>query len=183
MPPDPELDIKATFKPPTGKPLIVSVSGVGSAPVLAFSGAATNVGEAVAVLTGRSDTAAQGSGGQGDPTTAMAKVASSMTAGLLIMTARREFGDWVPMITVETGESGQPTSARAGFDASKLIPEWLDGIAKGAYVEGIVGSGGAGGSGRTGVGVRLEVALPRDFVTTLGLGPSSAWAADVAWAP
>jgi hypothetical protein len=182
MPPDPELDIRATFEPPTGKPLIVEVTGPGSAPVLAFSGAATNVGEAVAVLTGRNDSAGQGQGGQGDPTTAMAKVASSMTAGLLVMTARREFGDWVPMITVETGESGQPTSARAGFDASKLIPEWLDGIAKGAYVEGIFGSGNSGG-GRGGVGVRLEVALPRDFVTTLGLGPNSAWSTDVAWAP
>jgi hypothetical protein len=183
MPPDPELDIKATFEPPTGEPLIVEVSGLGSAPVLQFSGAATNAGEAVAVLTGFGGSEGQSqSGAEGDASSDMARVASNMTAGLLIMTARREYGDWVPMITVETGESGQPTGARAGFDASKLIPEWAEGFAKGAYVEGIVGTNQSGG-GAPGVGVKLEVALPRDFITTLGYGPGSSWSTDVAWSP
>jgi hypothetical protein len=180
IPPDPELDITAKFNPPAGRALIVKVTGVGSAPILEFSGAATNAGEAVAVLTGLGQKQQSRSGG--DPATDMAKVASSMTAGLLIMTARREFGDWVPMISVETNDQGR-MSARAGFDASKLIPEWLDGFAKGAYVEGIIGSGQGSGASRSGMGVRLEVALPRDFITSLGLGTNSAWSADVAWSP
>lgn len=182
MPPDPELDIRAIYDPPTGENLIVHVTGRGSAPVLEFSGAATNAGEAVAVLTGVGSAQSRNSDSQA--TNEMARLASSMTAGLLIMTARREFGDWVPMISIDTGASGEPTSARAGFDASKLIPSWLSGVAKGAYVEGIVGAAGTSQSGGSvGVGVRLEVALPRDLVTTIGYGPGPGWSTDIAWSP
>lgn len=177
LPPNPELDIKAVYEPPTGEELIVQVTGRANSPELEFSGAASNAGEAVAILTGVGGGASQNADGQAS--NEMAKVAADMTAGLLIVAARREYGDWVPMISVETGASGQPTSARAGFDASKLIPPWASGFAKGAYVEGIVGQG-AGGAG---VGVNLEVALPRDFVTTLGYGPGNGWSTDVAWAP
>lgn len=186
MPPDPELDIKAVFSPPSGEDLVVQVSGRGSAPVLEFSGAATTAGEAVAVLTGVGGGSASNrqsqSGAENDAASQMAGVAADMTAGLLVMTARREFGDWVPMVSIETGESGQPTSARAGFDASKLIPPWLEGFAQGAYVEGIVGSSAESG-GSVGVGVKLEVALPRDVITSLGYGPGPGWSTDVAWAP
>ena len=181
MPPDPELDIKAEFAPPTGKKLYVTVSGRGSAPVLEFSGAATTAGEAVAVLTGIGSPSQGKGGAEGDASAQMAGIAADMTAGLLVMTARREFGDWVPMISVETGASGEVTGASAAFDASKLIPPWAQGFARGAYVEGIVG-GQSGQSGGNRMGVKLEVALPRDFVTTLGYSTTS-WSTDVAWSP
>ena len=51
-----------------------------------------------------------------------------------------------------------------------------------AYVEGIIGQTSERG-GSVGVGVRLEVALPRDFITTLGYGPGPGWSTDVAWSP
>ncbi|MET0342187.1 MAG: translocation/assembly module TamB domain-containing protein, partial [Polyangiales bacterium] len=184
MPPDPELDIKAKFDPPRGTDLIVQVSGRGSAPVLEFSGAATTAGEALLVLQGRAPgSAGGGQGAESQAANSMAGIAADMTAGLLIMTARREFGDWVPMISVDTGQSGGPASARAGFDASKLIPAWLAGFARSAYVEGIVGQNSQTGRG-VGVGVRLEVALPRDFITSFGYGPNpGGWSTDVAWSP
>jgi hypothetical protein len=184
MPPDPELDIKAVFKPPTGRELLVTVSGRGSAPVLEFSGAATTAGEAVALLTGVGSGKQSKGGAEGDASSQMAGIAADMTAGLLVMTARREFGDWVPMISIETGASGEPTGASASFDASKLIPPWAQGFARGAYVEGIFGSQGtSSGGGSRGLGVKLEVALPRDFITSLGYGPGPGWSTDVAWSP
>lgn len=182
MPPDPELDIKASFSPPTGKQLLVTVSGRGSAPILEFSGAATTAGEAVAVLTGIGSTSQSKGGAEGDASSQMAGIAADMTAGLLVMTARREFGDWVPMISIETGATGEPTGASAAFDASKLIPPWAQGFARGAYVEGIVGSSSQSGGAANRFGVKLEVALPRDFVTTLGYSPTG-WSTDVAWSP
>lgn len=182
LPPDPELEIKAAYKPPSGQDLIVQVTGRGSAPVLEFSGAASNAGEALLVLQKRGPSTQSKAGAESEAASSMAGIAADMTAGLLIMTARREFGDWVPMISVDTGASGQPTSARAGFDASKLIPPWAEGFAKSAYIEGIVGQGAGGG--RVGVGVKLEVGLPRDFITILGYGPNpGGWSTDVAWAP
>lgn len=183
MPPDPELNIKAVFSPPTGKDLLVTVSGRGSAPVLEFSGAATTAGEAVAVLTGLNSGTQSKGGSEGDASSQMAGIAADMTAGLLVMTARREFGDWVPMVSIETGRSGEPTGASASFDASKLIPPWAQGFARGAYVEGIIGSQSQSGGGGRGLGVKLEVALPRDFVTSLGYGPGPGWSTDVAWSP
>ncbi|MET0283894.1 MAG: translocation/assembly module TamB domain-containing protein [Polyangiales bacterium] len=179
MPPDPELDITAVYSPPSDQDLIVKVSGRGSMPVLEFSGAATDVGEAVALLTG---VGAKKSGAQQqDAASQVAGMAADMTAGLLVMTARRKFGDWVPMISVETGQSGTPKGASAGFDASKLIPNWARGFARGAYVEGTVGQQSERG-GSVGVGVKLEVALPHDLVTELGYRPTG-WNTDIAWAP
>jgi autotransporter translocation and assembly factor TamB len=178
MPPDPELDITAVYSPPSGQDLIVKVSGRGSMPVLEFSGAATDIGEAVAILTG---VGAQKQTGQQDAASQVAGMAADMTAGLLVMTARREFGDWVPMISVETGQSGTPRGASAGFDASKLIPTWARGFARGAYVEGTVGQQSERG-GTVGVGVKLEVALPHDLVTELGYRPTG-WNTDIAWSP
>jgi hypothetical protein len=84
---------------------------------------------------------------------------------------------------VESNELGTPTRARAGFDASKLIPPFLKPLARGAYVEGIVGNTKERRTGSVGVGVRLEVALPRDFVTSLGYGPGPNWETDLSWVP
>jgi hypothetical protein len=175
-PPDPELEIKAVHRLPKGEDLIVTLTGRSTAPVLAFSGAATNAGEAVAVLSGVGKTGAEAKA-QDDAR----NFATNLTAGLLTVAARREFGDWVPVLGVENDESGAVSGARAGFDASKIIPPALRGFARAAYVEGIVGSSEAGGG--LGVGVRIEVVLPADIVASWGYGPGATWATDVAWSP
>jgi len=177
FPPDPELELHALFKPPAGEELRVEVSGRASAPVLAFSGAATNAGEAVAVLSGSNR-----AGAETEAQTDARNFAAGLTAGLLSMTVREEYGDWVPIVSVENDETGAPARGRAAFDASKLIPGFLRGIARGAYVEGVVGSSGQTG-GSVGLGARIEVVLPHDFVTSAGYGPGSTWGADFAWAP
>ncbi len=125
---------------------------------------------AVMVLSGRSNAGAEAQA-QADA----AGFAASVTAGLLSVTARRELGDWVPMLRVETGPRRKPCARAAGFDASRLIPPFLDGIAKGAYVEGIVGSTRPNGTSTrgssVGLGVRLELSFPKDLVTSMGYGP------------
>jgi autotransporter translocation and assembly factor TamB len=179
-PPDPELDLRASYRSNTGEDLIVQITGRGSSPALTFSGAATNAGDAVLVLSGRGK-----AGAENQARADAAGFAASVTAGLLSVTARRELGDWVPMLRVETDAQGTPSRAAAGFDASKLIPPFLDGIAKGAYVEGIVGSTQTNNprGGSVGLGVRLELAFPRDLITTFGYGPGPNWSTDLAWAP
>lgn len=176
---EPVLDLRASFDPPGGGiPLAVQVSGRASHPVLSFSGAADNADKAFAILSGMNaaDAAA----------TAQADVNSfglGLTAGLVSMTARQELGAWVPTLSVGSNSRGEASQARAGFDASKLIPEGLRGFARGAYVEGIVGETREGPGGSVGLGVRFELSLPRSVVTTVTYGPGTNWSADVAWVP
>ncbi|HKO94910.1 MAG TPA: translocation/assembly module TamB domain-containing protein, partial [Polyangiaceae bacterium] len=94
VPPDPELDLKAKHTTREGKDLLVQIVGRASAPQIIFSGAANNAGEAVALLTG-------GGSGRFDPARDAANFAANLTAGLLAVSARRKFGDWVPMLSVE----------------------------------------------------------------------------------
>jgi autotransporter translocation and assembly factor TamB len=180
VPPDPELDLKAKHTTRQGQTLIVQIQGRASEPQIVFSGAASNAGEAAALLTGIGSSSAD-SKAKGDA----ANFAAGLTAGLLAVSARRRFGDWVPMLAIESNAQGGPSGARAGFDASRLIPEFMRGFARGMFVEGVVGSRSGtpqGGSG-VGVGVRVEVALPRDFMTAMGYGPGTVWSTDVYWSP
>lgn len=179
VPPDPDLSLKATYQPPSSQPLHVQVSGLASAPVLTFSGAATNMGEAVTLLSGVGKAKASNNSAQQD----VSNFASTLTAGLLSVAARRKFGDWVPTLGVETNASGQVNGARAGFDASDMIPQFMRGFTRGAYVEGVVGGTSQNQGGSVGVGVRLDLSLPHDFVTSMGYGPGTRWSADLLWAP
>jgi hypothetical protein len=178
VPPDPELDIKARYATPRGEVLIVQVVGRGSAPQIIFSGAANNAGDAAMLLSGMGSASAEGKA-----KTDAASFAAGVTAGLLAVSARRKFGDWVPMLAIENNASGAPSGARAGFDASKLIPKPMRGFARGMYVEGVVGSRSESQTGGVGVGVRVEVALPQDFVTSMGYGPGTVWSTDAYWSP
>jgi hypothetical protein len=101
----------------------------------------------------------------------------------LAVSARRRFGDWVPMLAVESNAQGTPSGARAGFDASRLIPKFMRGFARGMFVEGVVGTRSDTPQRGVGVGVRVEVALPRDFMTSMGYGPGTVWSTDVYWSP
>ncbi len=176
---EPELDLRASFDPPAGGlPLSVQISGRASHPVLAFSGAADNADKAFAILSGMNSAAAAAS--------AQADVNSfglGLTAGLVSMTARQELGAWVPTLSVGSNSRGEASQARAGFDASQLIPPALRRFARGAYVEGIVGETREGPGGSVGLGVRFELSLPRSVVTTVTYGPGTNWSADVAWVP
>jgi translocation and assembly module TamB len=179
-PPDPELELKASFEPPAGQKLFVEVRGRASSPIVSFSGAADTPEEAIAIVSG---VGTPPPGAEQQAQSDARAFATNLTAGLLSATARRRLGDWVPLLSVQSDATGTPSQARAGFDASKLIPDFLRPLARGAYVEGIVGNTHESRSGSVGLGVRLEVALPRDLLTSLGYGPGPTWATDLTWVP
>jgi hypothetical protein len=188
---DPQLEITAENNTPAGAKVQLEVTGFVQAPKLAFSinGQTVTAGEAVLALSGQHGD----SGGSGkNMEDQVASAAIGMTTGLLSLGARREFGDWVPMLAFE---QGQQTRVRVGFEADKLIPKFMRGFVRGAYVEGIVAAGGTSdnnGGGyatgaetntATGSGVLLELNLPKSLVWAGQYGPGDAWSVDLDWRP
>lgn len=173
-----------------GEQVFVRVTGYLQQPELEFSSTipgVTTAGEVIALIAG----GGRGGEGGGMSETAAADQAVSflagVTAGILTLTARRELGDLFPDISVEA--TGEGARLRAGFDAEQIIPGFLEGIVRGAYVEGFVGTGGDGvedqeGTRSEGVGgVMLELLFPRSIVFTGEVQPPAAWSAEVTWEP
>jgi TamB, inner membrane protein subunit of TAM complex len=182
---NPSLELTAQSTSPAGKVVTVQVTGFVSAPQLAFDvdGKAANAGEALIALTGHGDTGTQQSAED-----QLASAAIGMTTGLLSLGARREFGDFIPMLSID--QSTQDTRVRAGFEADKLIPDFMRGFVRGAYVEGIVSTGdntnskgGENTSGNAQTGVLLELQLPSDLVWAGKYGPGQTWSVDLDWRP
>jgi autotransporter translocation and assembly factor TamB len=190
---DPQLEITATHSTPGGTVVRLEVTGFVHAPQLAFfvNDQAVTAGEAVTAMTGRND---PGSNSSSSAEQEIASAAMGMTTGLLSLGARREFGDWIPMLSIEQGDQ---TRVRVGVEADRLIPKFLRGFVRGAYVEGIVATGdnNSGQAGQSsantsatantaaGGGVLLELLLPSDFVWAGQYGPGESWSVDVDWRP
>jgi autotransporter translocation and assembly factor TamB len=187
---DPQLQITAQNDTPGGRRVRVEVTGFARAPQLAFyvDDRATTARDAVVALTGGGR---GNSGKSASPEQQIASAAVGMTTGLLTLGARREFGDWVPMLAIEQGDN---TRVRVGVEADRFIPKFLEGFVRGAYVEGIVSTQtNAGGRTQTtasantmnaaGTGVLLELMLPAQFVWAGQYGPGQAWSIDLDWRP
>jgi translocation and assembly module TamB len=192
---DPQLEITATHSDPSGTVVDLEVTGFVTHPELAFSvnGQVVTAGEAVCKI---SNACPSGGGGGGESVQAqMASMAIGMTTGLLSLGARREFGDWIPRLQFEQGDQ---TRLRVGFEADKLIPKFMRGFVRGAYVEGIwagdnnaTPGGSASGQPPTsatannsaGEGVLLELMLPKDLVWAGQYGPGTVWSIDLDWRP
>ncbi len=183
---NPRLELTAESTSPSGKVVRVEVTGFVSAPQLAFfvSDQAVTAGEAITALTGRDSDA---TGSEESAEEQLASVAMGMTTGLLSLGARREFGDFIPMLSVE--QDTDSTRVRAGFEADKLIPKFLRGFVRGAYVEGIVSTAGEGtrgseeSNGNAQAGVLVEFMLPSDLVWAGKYGPGQTWSLDLNWRP
>ena len=187
---DPQLNITAQHDSTGGQRVRVEVTGFAREPRLAFyvDDKAVTARDALVAITGggRGNSSKSGSAEQ-----QIASAAVGMTTGLLTLGARREFGDWVPMLAIEQGAN---TRVRIGVEADRFIPKFLEGFVRGAYVEGIVstqsnansrtqtGSRTAGASA-AGTGVLLELMLPSNFVWAGQYGPGQAWSIDLDWRP
>jgi hypothetical protein len=187
---DPQLQITAQNDTPSGSRVRVEVTGFARAPQLAFyvDDKATTARDAVVALTGGGR---GNSGKSSSPESQIANAAVGMTTGLLTLGARREFGDWVPMLAVEQGDN---TRVRVGVEADRFIPKVLKGFVRGAYVEGIVSTQSNANSrtqttssgtamNASGTGVLLELMLPSHFVWAGQYGPGQAWSIDLDWRP
>jgi autotransporter translocation and assembly factor TamB len=189
---DPQLQLTGKQTTPGGTVVRLEVTGFVHKPELAFflNDQPATAGEALAALTG--------SPGGGDSVRSaqaqLTSVAVGMTTGLLSLAARQEFGDWVPMFSIQ---GGSQTRLRVGFDADRLIPDFLRGFVRGAYVEGVIASApnqdlqqqqsqrisSATRSVPGGGGVLLELMLPADLVWAGQYGPGNTWSVDLNWRP
>jgi translocation and assembly module TamB len=191
---DPRIDILMSHELETGgAQLFVRVLGHLQKPELQFSSTipgVTTAGGVLALLAGGD----RGTEGQGATESAAAQQATSflagVTAGMLTLTARREIGDVFPDISLEATDTG--ARLRAAFDADWLIPGFLEGIVRGMYIEGFVGTGGGDGAGAGQEGVRdtsgasgvgIELLFPHDLVGTAEIQPPASWSADLMYEP
>jgi hypothetical protein len=178
---NPSLELTAESTAPSGTVVRVEVTGFVSAPQLAFfvDDQPADAGLALVALVGRGKGATQESA-----ESQIASAAIGMTTGLLSLGARREFGDFIPMLSIDQGTDD--TRIRAGFEADKLIPKFMRGFVRGAYVEGEVSTGESQGQNSTGnaqTGVLLELMLPKDLVWAGKYGPGQTWSLDLDWRP
>lgn len=145
-------------------------------------------GEIIALLVSGRRTLSTGVS-QADQQRATEQAASflaGLSAGILTLGLRQQFGDIVPLIAIETGRNLGDTRIRAGFDANALIPNFLREVVLGAYVEGFVTTSGgtqSGGGGGVGGGVTLEFRLPYDLVLSGTYVPPANGGIDLLWEP
>ena len=114
---------------------------------------------------------------------------AGLTAGILTLSLRKEFGDVVPVLAVETGERFGEARIRAGFEATSALRDVLPDIVRSVYIEGFVGTSGdtvaGGGNGSAGVtgGVSLELAFPNDVFGAFTFVPPNSGGFDLLWEP
>jgi translocation and assembly module TamB len=168
---DPLVSFTAVYEVPgrRGVTVTVEVTGTLSEPQLEFRSTETNDrAEIIALLL---------SGGRRESGTAerqateqAASFLAGLTAGILTLGLREEFGSVIPvrLFAIES-ESFGVTRLRVGIDANDLIPDFMRGVVLDAYIEGFVTAaadnvGTTAGPGGIGGGVTLEFTLPEGFL-------------------
>ena len=180
---DPRVDIRAEHELRRGGEVITAhITGNLFRPELDFTSStdpSLSDSEAIQILVrGRPGSSS------GDAANEATSFLTGMFAGVLSSVTRREFGEYVPVIGLES--EGGVTSLRVGFQADQLIPEALDDVILGAYVEGYVGGGSGTGSGSGGAfagGATIEFILPRSLVWSSTYDVPTNWSTDLMWEP
>jgi hypothetical protein len=168
---NPTVNITAIYEIPgrTAATVTVRVTGTLTNPIVEFQSTETNDrAEIIALLV---------AGGRRQVGTAERSVSeqatsflAGITAGILTLGLRQEFGDLIPMLAIES-EGVTGTRVRIGFQADDLIPDVLREVVTGMYIEGFVSggqdtnaAGTSSGSGGVGGGVTIELTFPRNFL-------------------
>ncbi len=186
---NPNVSISAVYDVPgrRGATVTVRVEGTLSEPRLSFESTETSDrAEIIALLV---------SGGRRDTGTAerqaseqAASFLAGLTAGILTLGLRQEFGNVIPVLAIES-EGLAGTRVRVGFNAEDLIPDFLRDFVTGAYVEGFVtanagqSSGQTAGPGGIGGGVTVEFTLPDGFLVRGTYVPVNNGSLDVLYEP
>lgn len=177
-PVDPTVDLSATHRLRSGYVVTIDVEGRISDLELTFSsdapGANTNA-EVIALLLGVSR---QGTGDQRaeDQTRS---VLAGLTAGLVGSLARRELGQYAPIIALESEGTAETTRIRAGVTLGDLIPDSWQDVLLGVYVEGMLAGSEEGPRG----GFLLELLYPHHLSTTTTYEQPDNWSLDFLWQP
>ncbi|QQR89645.1 MAG: translocation/assembly module TamB domain-containing protein [Myxococcales bacterium] len=198
---NPELNLQATHEVASsgGTLVTISVGGRLRAPKVDFTSNHPDCREQSQVIdlliSGRCASGQNQSGfGVAAAEQQAASFLAGLTAGILTLGARREFGELVPVISIETGQSGfSSTRARLGFQADTIIPPFMKSVVRGAYIEGAFPLSSAQDSPQIqqqqlqqqGAGTRflLELQFPYDFVGTTRYWPPSTFGLDLTWEP
>jgi autotransporter translocation and assembly factor TamB len=186
----PTLDLVAKRRRPGGATVTIKASGPLYDPQLTFSidGQAVTAGEALREATG----AASGPGSGANVQDQLSAMATGIAGSVLTLGARRELGDWVPVLALERGAG--TTRVRAGVEAGRFIPKFLRKVVVDAYVEGIVQTTDNSGNAQAKTagdqsglqaqpGVLLELRFPKQLVGEAQYGPGQAWSLDLSWQP
>lgn len=183
---NPIVDLVATYAIPgsTGSTISITASGTLSDIEIAFSSTETSdTGEILALLvSGRRSRASDPAQAQAAGEQA-ASFLAGLTAGVLTLGLRQQFGAIVPTIAVESGGRLGSVRARVGWDADWIIPDFLREVVLGAYVEGAVTSAGGDLGGGAGLAVSVELQFPQSFVGSGTYVPPQSWGADLLWEP
>ncbi len=188
---NPQVRVVAVYEIPgrSGATVTVEVTGSLEDPHVAFTSTeSANQAEIIGLLVagGRS----RGASDVQDAAAQASSFVSNLAAGLLTLTLRQEFGDVLPVLAIESQGIGG-TRIRAGFDVDELIPDFLDGIVTGLYLEGFVtaateGTNAAGtssGGGGVGGGISVEATFPSDFLMRGTWVPIDNGGLELLWEP
>lgn len=193
---DPVIDLVASYPIP-GRPrasISIEAGGQLSDLSIAFSSTETgDVGEIIAMLVSGSSSrsteeTAQEAGSQA------ANFMAGLAFGVVTLALRRELGDIgevVPAVSIETVGNAGTLRARAFWDASFIIPDFLREIVIGASVEGFFTSGGQGqgdqggssASGGVGGGFTIELLFPYGLSLGGTFVPPQNGGLDLLWQP
>jgi translocation and assembly module TamB len=181
---EPVLDLRAERRAPGGDVVAIDARGPLRRPTLHFfvNDEPVTAGEALAAASG-----ARQQGTESSVQNQLGGMATGILSGVLTVGARRELGELVPVLAVETGDHS--TSLRAGIGARRLIPTGLRSVITDAYVEGILTESEEGQSGdegtrtQTQAGVLLELRFPYDLVGEAQYEPGQRWSLDLSWEP
>ncbi|MCB9708159.1 MAG: translocation/assembly module TamB domain-containing protein [Myxococcales bacterium] len=198
---NPEVNLQAMHEVSsrTGVSVTMTVDGRLQSPTVEFTSTHPDCQERSQVIdllvSGRCSGSDRG-GNTGAAEEQTASFLAGITAGILTLGARREFGDLIPVISIETGQGGfASTRARLGYQADTFIPDFMKPIVTGAYVEGAFPLATSDEQAQQqqkqqqyqqqGSGTRflLELQFPYNFVGTTQYWPPGTWGLDLTWEP
>lgn len=186
--------------------VVVRASGTLSAPNIEFSSplvTSGDQGQIICVLITGSTTGQCGdTGGASTAASASAVDAGNQAAsfltgvayGMATLALREQFGDFIPMLSVETGRTVSSARIRVGFNFDRFIPEALRDVVRGVYIEGYVNAGNNQSTPTTASssssstanapgGFTIELQFPHNIVTQGEYAPPSNWRLGVTWEP
>ncbi len=182
---DPLVDLTAVhpLRSPAGESVTVNARGRLSNLDVRFTSTVTNdKSEIIALLVGGGQRSANVTSQNAQQEAA--DFVAGIAAGVLTLTLREEFGEYMPLFAVEATSHG--ARIRAGYNFDHLLPDVLRSVVRGFYIEGYYTTDRdddrTTGRRQTG-GFLMELQFPRNIVGTGTFAPPNNWAIDFTWEP
>lgn len=176
---DPVVDLTAVHRLSSGDTVTIRIEGRVSAPELSFTttaaGANTDA-QIIALLLG----VRRSTNDEQDARAQTGAILAGVTAGLVGTVARRELGQYAPIIALQSEGTADTTNVRIGTTLDPLVPDALQDVVLGVYVEGIVGGSQ---QTRATAGFLVELLFPHYLSTIATYEQPDNWSLDILWEP